>query len=194
MRSKAGSQLPTAAATAVGPRDEFVAKVDYTIDRAQRSLIARQQPEGYWQAALEANAQMNAEFIIFNHFMDAVDLELEARLKKHLLDTQNADGSWSSIRAREGYLSISIEAYFALKLAGYARRRRADDAGAALDSVPGRNRSSAERWRASTWPRWDRCRGKRPRRCRSRSRCCRTGSPFNMYELSLVGARYDVRR
>src|SRR2546427_619237 len=50
--------------------DELVAKVDRLIDRAQRALLAQQRPEGYWQTALEANAEMNAEFIIFNRFME----------------------------------------------------------------------------------------------------------------------------
>ncbi|MGH7815071.1 MAG: squalene--hopene cyclase [Candidatus Binataceae bacterium] len=103
---------------AIGPHDEFAAKLDYTIDRARRSLIARQASEGYWQDALEANAQMNAEFIIFNHFMDAVDPELEARLKNYLLDTQSADGSWKLYEGGAGALSMTIEAYFALKLTG----------------------------------------------------------------------------
>src|ERR1700724_3461853 len=110
-------------AITMSPHDEFVAKIDYTIDRAQSSLLALQKPEGCWHAPLEANAEMNAEFIIFNHFMDTVDLELEARLKKYLLDTQSADGSWPLYRGGEGYLSSTIESYFALKLAG----RRAGD-------------------------------------------------------------------
>jgi squalene-hopene/tetraprenyl-beta-curcumene cyclase len=105
-------------AIAISPRDEFAGKIDYTIDRAQQSLIALQKPEGYWHAPLEANAEMNAEFIIFNHFMDTVDLEVEARLKKYLLDTQSSDGSWALYRGGEGYLSTTIESYFALKLTG----------------------------------------------------------------------------
>ncbi len=107
-----------ASAIAISPRDEFAGKIDYTIDRAQRSLIALQKPEGYWLGPLEANAEMNAEFIIFNHFMETVDLEVEARLKKYLLDTQSSDGSWALYRGGEGYLSTTIESYFALKLAG----------------------------------------------------------------------------
>jgi squalene-hopene/tetraprenyl-beta-curcumene cyclase len=99
-------------------RDEFAAKVDFTIDRAQRALVALQHAEGYWHGSLEANAEMNAEFIIFNHFMEEVDLELEARLKRHLLESQNADGGWSLYAGGEGYLSSTVEAYFALKLAG----------------------------------------------------------------------------
>ena len=112
------AEIGNTAAIAMSPHDEFVAKIDYTVDRAQRALIALQKPEGYWHAPLEANAEMNAEYIIFNHFMDTVDLETEARLKKHLLDTQNADGSWALFPGGEGYLSTTIETYFALKLSG----------------------------------------------------------------------------
>lgn len=102
----------------MSPHDEFVAKIDYTVARAQRALIALQKPEGYWHAPLEANAEMNAEFIIFNHFMDTVDLEVEAPLKKHLLETQSPDGSWALYQGAEGHLSTTIESYFALKLTG----------------------------------------------------------------------------
>ncbi|MGH7840881.1 MAG: hypothetical protein ACREQT_05100, partial [Candidatus Binataceae bacterium] len=64
----------------VGPRSEFAARVDFTIERAQRSLIKEQHHEGYWQGALEANAEMNAEYIIFNRFMElARDPELEKK-------------------------------------------------------------------------------------------------------------------
>jgi squalene-hopene/tetraprenyl-beta-curcumene cyclase len=98
--------------------DEFAARTDHTIERAQRSLLALQKEEGYWQAPLEANGEMNAEYIIFSHFMDSVDHELEPRLKKLLLELQQPDGSWSLFPGGEGHLSTSIESYFALKLAG----------------------------------------------------------------------------
>jgi squalene-hopene/tetraprenyl-beta-curcumene cyclase len=99
-------------------RDESLAKLNFTIDRAQRSLLALQHPAGYWHAALEANAEMNAEYIIFMHFMGAVDCELERRLKRYLLEIQRPDGSWALYPGADGYLSSSIETYFALKLTG----------------------------------------------------------------------------
>ncbi len=105
-------------------RDEFLAGLDWTIERARRSLLDLQHHEGYWNAALEAPAQMNAEFIIFNHFMESVDRDLEARIAKYLLETQQPDGSWNLFPGGEGYASYTIEAYAALKLAGM----RADDA------------------------------------------------------------------
>jgi hypothetical protein len=37
--------------------------------RSARSIV-QQHPEGYWQAALEAHSEMNAEYIVFNRFME----------------------------------------------------------------------------------------------------------------------------
>jgi squalene-hopene/tetraprenyl-beta-curcumene cyclase len=111
--------ITTQNATGFGPRDEFGAKLAFTIGRAQQWLLDRQQPDGYWQAALEANGEMNAEFIIFRRFMDLEpDPALDAKLKKHLLDIQQPDGSWTLFPGGEGHLSTTVEAYFALKLTG----------------------------------------------------------------------------
>ena len=107
------------AALGGGPRDEFGAKVEFTITRAQQALIAQQHPEGYWQGALEANAEMNAEYIIFRRFMQLEpDPALEAKLKRLIIDTQQTDGSWTLFPGGEGHLSTTITAYFALKLTG----------------------------------------------------------------------------
>src|ERR1700730_3839880 len=104
---------------ATAPRDEFSAKLDHTIGEAQRALLRQQHPEGYWQAALEANAEMNAEYIIFNRFMEVEpDPALDAKLKKTLIDSQQGDGSWTLFPGGDGYVSTTIEAYFALKLTG----------------------------------------------------------------------------
>lgn len=99
-------------------RSEFLASLDWTIARARRSLLALQGPQGWWNAALEAPAQMNAEFIIFNHFMGSVDRELEIRTANLLINRQQPDGSWNLFPGGEGYASYTIEAYAALKLAG----------------------------------------------------------------------------
>jgi squalene-hopene/tetraprenyl-beta-curcumene cyclase len=112
-----GRALDTTFVTSV-PHDESAAKLHSSLDRSQRALLALQHPEGYWQAALEANAEMNAEYIIFNRFMGVSDPEMDAKLRCHLLDLQQPDGSWNLFAGGEGELSTSIEAYFALKLTG----------------------------------------------------------------------------
>ncbi len=84
------------------PHDESAAKLHSSIDRSQRALLALQRPEGYWQAPLEANAEMNAEYIIFNRFMGVSDPEMDAKLRRYLLDLQQADGSWNLFPGGEG--------------------------------------------------------------------------------------------
>ena len=98
------------AAVAITPRDEFSAKVDASrLIAPSASLIAQQHPEGYWQAALEANAEMNAEYIIFRRFMELErDHELEAKLKRLILDLQQPDGSWNLFPGGEGHLSTTV--------------------------------------------------------------------------------------
>lgn len=107
------------AAVVFSRHDEVAAKVDFAIERARRALLAQQHPEGYWQAALEAHAEMNAEYIIFNRFMELPpDPELDRKLAKQIRETQHSDGSWALFPSGEGDLSTTIEAYFGLKLTG----------------------------------------------------------------------------
>ena len=101
-------------------RDEFLAKIDHTISRSQEYFRRTQHSSGYWHRPLEANATMDAEYIFFMHFMGRVNPERQARIAAHLLATQLEDGSWALYPDAPGHLSNTIEAYFALKLAGTA--------------------------------------------------------------------------
>ncbi len=106
-------------------RADLAARLDQALERAHRALLAAQHSDGYWTFPLTANAQMNAEYVMFNHFMGRVEPELEQRLAKYLLETQQGDGSWSLFHGGAGHLTTTVEAYAALKLAG---RRAGDDA------------------------------------------------------------------
>jgi Squalene-hopene cyclase N-terminal domain len=109
------------------PPDGLVARVDRLIDRAQHALLAQQHPEGYWQTALEANAEINAEYIIFNRFMELPpDPELDKKLAKQILKTQQEDGSWALLPRGEGRPLDHDRSLFRTEADGHASRRRAD--------------------------------------------------------------------
>ncbi len=95
-------------------------QLDGAIGRAQRALLDLQHPDGYWQAPLEANVGMDAQYVVFNRFMGRRPEAAERRLVEHMLATQSEDGSWPLYRGGPGHLSTTIEAYFALKLAGHS--------------------------------------------------------------------------
>lgn len=93
-------------------------KLDEAIRRTQAFLLRRQQADGYWHFPLEANVTMDAEYIFFNRFMGRDARRQEARVVDHMFSTQAPDGSWSLYPGAPGHVSLTIEAYFALKLAG----------------------------------------------------------------------------
>ena len=117
--ARTAAPVPPPSRVTAGPRgDEFLAKVSHTIGRAQDYFHREQHPEGYWHRPLEANATMDAEYVFFMHFMGRVNVGRQDRIVTHLLATQLADGSWSLYPGAPGHLSNTIEAYFAMKLAG----------------------------------------------------------------------------
>jgi len=98
--------------------DEFLAKLDHTVASSQAYFRREQHDAGYWHRPLEANATMDAEYVFFMHFMGRVDAARQRGIVEHLLATQLGDGSWALYPGGAGHLSNTIEAYFALKLAG----------------------------------------------------------------------------
>ena len=93
-------------------------RLDEAIARAQARLLGMQHPDGYWNAPLEANVGMDAQYIIFNRFVGRRRQETEQRLVARMQALQSEDGSWPLFAGGPGHLSTTIEAYFAMKLAG----------------------------------------------------------------------------
>ncbi len=88
------------------------------IQRTQDFLLARQHPAGYWLGELESDVSVSAGYIPLTRFMGVPDPRREGKVVQFLRQTQRADGSWSAYPGGEGSLDVSVQAYFALKLAG----------------------------------------------------------------------------
>ena len=99
-------------------REDLLRSVDETVGRAQRYILSRQYPDGYWWAELESNPTMEAEYLMLTHFLDVADAGRCRKLANFLLTRQRDDGSWGQYYDSPGDLSTSVECYFALKLAG----------------------------------------------------------------------------
>ena len=110
--------MRTRTANALSASDALLVRLDDAIERAQALAFRRQHADGYWQAPLEACVGMDAQYVIFNRFMGRVQAETEQRLVANVLVQQTADGSWPLYAGGPGHVSTTIEAYFALKLAG----------------------------------------------------------------------------
>jgi squalene-hopene/tetraprenyl-beta-curcumene cyclase len=77
-----------------------------------------QAPEGFWVGELQSNVTITAEYIMFLYFLGCPEPTRLRKAVRHLLRTQLADGGWNIYYGGPSELSATVEAYFALKLAG----------------------------------------------------------------------------
>jgi len=93
--------------------------LDKAIERTRDFFFNEQLPDGYWWAELESNVTITSEYIMLFHFLGMVDKRRERKMAHYILSKQTKEGAWSLWFGGPGDLSTTIEAYFALKLAGY---------------------------------------------------------------------------
>ncbi len=93
-------------------------RIAKAIRNTTRLLLDTQYDEGYWWAELESNVSITSEYIMLHYLLGLSDAEKERSMVNYLLNQQRADGSWGLYYGDDGNLSTTIEAYFALKLAG----------------------------------------------------------------------------
>ncbi len=90
-------------------------------ERARDYLLQRQDPTGWWKGELRTNVTMDAEDLLMRQFLGILtetDLEQAARW---IASQQRADGTWANFEGGPGDLSTTVEAYVALRLAGYSK-------------------------------------------------------------------------
>src|SRR5437762_10505487 len=92
--------------------------LDNGVERAAGRLLALQHPDGWWKGELESNATMIAEHLFLLHFLGLRDSETDRLLANELLARRRANGTWSIWYEGPPDLSVTVEAYAALKLAG----------------------------------------------------------------------------
>lgn len=95
-----------------------VAELDETIQRTQDYFLRIQHPDGYWVGELETNVCMAAEYLLLTHFLGVRDDERWHKIAKFIRSQQRPDGTWSIYEGGPPDLNATVEAYFALKLAG----------------------------------------------------------------------------
>lgn len=93
--------------------------LDRAIEGSRDFFFREQLPKGYWWAELESNVTITAEYIMLLHFLGLVDRERQRKMANYLLSKQTPEGFWTIYHGGPGDISTTVEAYFALKLAGY---------------------------------------------------------------------------
>jgi squalene-hopene/tetraprenyl-beta-curcumene cyclase len=81
-------------------------------------LLALQHEDGWWQGELQTNVTMDAEDMLLREFLGIRRADETERSAAWIRSQQRADGTWANFYGGAGELSTTIEAYWALRLAG----------------------------------------------------------------------------
>jgi len=87
-------------------------------DRGASHLRELQDDDGYWWGELESNSSITAEQLFLLEALGVATDDDRSGIAAELLATQGEDGGWPVWFGGEGDLSISVEAWYALRLAG----------------------------------------------------------------------------
>ena len=89
------------------------------VDRTVRCLLQRQEPDGHWVGELQGDTILESEWILLMAFLGREGDERVRKAARYILRQQQPGGGWSNYPDGPAELSVSVKAYFALKLAGH---------------------------------------------------------------------------
>jgi squalene-hopene/tetraprenyl-beta-curcumene cyclase len=81
-------------------------------------LLSLQDEAGWWRGELQTNVTMDAEDILLREFLGVRRADQTERSAAWIRSQQREDGTWANFHGAPGDLSTTIEAYWALRLAG----------------------------------------------------------------------------
>lgn len=88
------------------------------LKRACERLLSLQDRAGWWKGELQTNVTMDAEDMLLREFLGIREAAQSERSAAWIRSQQRADGTWANFYGGPGELSTTIEAYWALRLAG----------------------------------------------------------------------------
>jgi squalene-hopene/tetraprenyl-beta-curcumene cyclase len=89
------------------------------VDRAAGLLLSRQAFDGHWVGELQGDTILESEYILLMAFLGHEREDHVAKAARYILRQQLPEGGWNNYPEGPVDLSVSVKAYFALKLAGH---------------------------------------------------------------------------
>jgi squalene-hopene/tetraprenyl-beta-curcumene cyclase len=103
-----------------GRMDVGLSQVADSVARGADWLLGVQHPEGYWCGELEADSMLESDYIFMHTLLGTGDRGKMERAVNEILRHQNQDGGWGIYAGGPSNISLSVKAYFALKLMGWS--------------------------------------------------------------------------
>jgi squalene-hopene/tetraprenyl-beta-curcumene cyclase len=82
-------------------------------------LLSKQARDGHWRGELQGDTILESEYILLMAFLGREADPRVSKAARYILRQQLPDGGWNNYPDGPAELSVSVKAYFALKIAGY---------------------------------------------------------------------------
>lgn len=92
--------------------------LEAAIAASQAYLLSEQHKDGYWWAELESNVSITAEAVLLHKIWGSDTTRPLHKVETYLRAKQGTHGAWELFYGDGGELSVTVEAYMALKLLG----------------------------------------------------------------------------
>ncbi len=97
---------------------DVLSQAERALKAGREHLLSLQDVRGWWRGELQTNVTMDAEDILLREFLGIRRADETERSAAWIRSQQRADGTWANFYEGPGDLSTTIEAYWALRLAG----------------------------------------------------------------------------
>jgi squalene-hopene/tetraprenyl-beta-curcumene cyclase len=114
-----GTQTVPANTSLSSARADHPTLLQTAIRLARRHLLCRQEEDGHWVGELQGDTILESEYVLLLAFLGRERDERVIKAARYLLQQQQPDGGWNNYPGGPSELSVSVKAYFALKLAGH---------------------------------------------------------------------------
>jgi squalene-hopene/tetraprenyl-beta-curcumene cyclase len=89
------------------------------VENARRRLLGLQKDDGHWVGELQGDTILESEYVLLMAFLGREGDERCHKAANYILGQQMPDGGWSNYPDGPIERSVSVKAYFALKLTGH---------------------------------------------------------------------------
>lgn len=93
-------------------------RLQEAVDRSAEFLVSKQKADGHWVAELQGDTILESEFVLMMAFLGKDRDEVCLKAAKYIEQQRIPEGGWSNFVGGPMDLSVSVKAYFALKITG----------------------------------------------------------------------------
>jgi squalene-hopene/tetraprenyl-beta-curcumene cyclase len=97
---------------------DVLSDAQLALELSREHLLSLQDDAGWWRGELQTNVTMDAEDMLLREFLGVRNSSETERSAAWIRSQQRADGTWANFHGGPGELSTTVEAYWALRLAG----------------------------------------------------------------------------